>query len=77
LTIQPISAVWLGFKGFADEHVRLDSSARRLSRSRSTRPSRAALRQGVPYPHIADRQCGACKSCLDSGEVELPYSEFA
>ena len=39
----------------------------------------AALGQGVPYPHgCRSGNCGACKSRLDSGEVELsPYSEFA
>jgi len=39
----------------------------------------AALQQGVPYPHgCRSGNCGACKSRLDSGEVELsPYSEFA
>ncbi|MHA1567513.1 MAG: NADH:ubiquinone reductase (Na(+)-transporting) subunit F [Alphaproteobacteria bacterium] len=39
----------------------------------------AALRQGVPYPHgCQSGNCGACKSHLLSGDVELsPYSEFA
>jgi naphthalene 1,2-dioxygenase ferredoxin reductase component len=39
----------------------------------------AALAQGVPYPHgCRSGNCGACKSRLESGEVELaPYSEFA
>src|SRR6266849_9146761 len=39
----------------------------------------SALAQGVPYPHgCRSGNCGACKSRLESGEVELtPYSEFA
>ena len=39
----------------------------------------AALQHGVPYPHgCRSGNCGACKSLLESGEVELsPYSEFA
>jgi ferredoxin-NAD(P)+ reductase (naphthalene dioxygenase ferredoxin-specific) len=39
----------------------------------------AALAAGVPYPHgCRSGNCGACKSRLDSGEIELtPYSEFA
>ncbi len=39
----------------------------------------AALAAGVPYPHgCRSGNCGACKSRLESGEVELtPYSEFA
>ena len=39
----------------------------------------AALDQGVPYPHgCQSGNCGACKSRLYSGEVELePYSDFA
>jgi CDP-4-dehydro-6-deoxyglucose reductase/ferredoxin-NAD(P)+ reductase (naphthalene dioxygenase ferredoxin-specific) len=39
----------------------------------------AALAQGVPYPHgCRSGNCGACKSTLEAGEVELaPYSEFA
>jgi NAD(P)H-flavin reductase/ferredoxin len=39
----------------------------------------AALQQGVPYPHgCRSGNCGACKSRLESGEVELAaYSEFA
>jgi CDP-4-dehydro-6-deoxyglucose reductase/ferredoxin-NAD(P)+ reductase (naphthalene dioxygenase ferredoxin-specific) len=39
----------------------------------------AALAQGVPYPHgCRSGNCGACKSRLDEGEVELsPYSEYA
>lgn len=39
----------------------------------------AALRLGVPYPHgCQSGNCGACKSHLLSGDVELsPYSEFA
>ena len=39
----------------------------------------AALAAGVPFPHgCRSGNCGACKSRLDSGEVELtPYSEFA
>ena len=39
----------------------------------------AALAQGVPYPHrCRSGNCGACKSRLHSGEVELsPYSDFA
>ena len=39
----------------------------------------AALRQGVPYPHgCQSGNCGACKSHLLNGDVELsPYSEFA
>ncbi|HEX7007276.1 MAG TPA: 2Fe-2S iron-sulfur cluster-binding protein [Alphaproteobacteria bacterium] len=39
----------------------------------------AALAQGVPYPHgCRSGNCGACKSELASGEVEMsPYSEYA
>lgn len=39
----------------------------------------AALAAGVPYPHgCRSGNCGACKSVLESGEVELaPYSEYA
>ena len=39
----------------------------------------AAIAQGVPYPHgCRSGNCGACKSDLVSGDVELsPYSEFA
>ena len=39
----------------------------------------AALAAGVPYPHgCQSGNCGACKSRLLSGDVELsPYSEFA
>ncbi len=39
----------------------------------------AALAQGVPYPHgCRSGNCGACKSRLLKGRVEMtPYSEFA
>lgn len=39
----------------------------------------AALNAGVPYPHgCQSGNCGACKSRLVSGEIEMsPYSEFA
>ena len=39
----------------------------------------AALAAGVPYPHgCRSGNCGACKSVLESGEVELaPYSDYA
>ena len=39
----------------------------------------AAIAQGVPYPHgCRSGNCGACKSRLISGDVEMsPYSEFA
>jgi CDP-4-dehydro-6-deoxyglucose reductase/ferredoxin-NAD(P)+ reductase (naphthalene dioxygenase ferredoxin-specific) len=39
----------------------------------------AALAQGVPYPHgCRSGNCGACKSRLIAGSVEMaPYSEFA
>jgi CDP-4-dehydro-6-deoxyglucose reductase/ferredoxin-NAD(P)+ reductase (naphthalene dioxygenase ferredoxin-specific) len=39
----------------------------------------AALRAGLPYPHgCRSGNCGACKSELIAGEVEMsPYSEFA
>jgi naphthalene 1,2-dioxygenase ferredoxin reductase component len=39
----------------------------------------AALAQGAPYPHgCRSGNCGACKSRLHSGEIELAgYSEFA
>ena len=39
----------------------------------------AALTQGVPYPHgCRSGNCGACKSVLEAGEVDLaPYSEYA
>ncbi len=39
----------------------------------------AALEAGVPYPHgCRSGNCGACKSRLETGEVELsPYSEYA
>lgn len=39
----------------------------------------AALTQGVPYPHgCRSGNCGACKSKLIAGEVEmLPHSEYA
>lgn len=39
----------------------------------------AALAAGLPFPHgCRSGNCGACKSALLSGEVELsPYSEYA
>ena len=39
----------------------------------------AALKAGVAYPHgCRSGNCGACKSRLHAGEVEMsPYSEFA
>src|SRR5262249_15715456 len=39
----------------------------------------AALAQGVPYPHgCRSGNCGACKSVLETGEVDLaPYSDYA
>lgn len=39
----------------------------------------AAVAQGVPYPHgCRSGNCGACKSELVTGEVEMsPYSEYA
>ncbi len=39
----------------------------------------AALAEGVPYPHgCRSGNCGACKSRLISGEVEMsPFSDFA
>lgn len=39
----------------------------------------AALAQGAPYPHgCRSGNCGACKSRLHAGEVELsPHSEYA
>jgi CDP-4-dehydro-6-deoxyglucose reductase/ferredoxin-NAD(P)+ reductase (naphthalene dioxygenase ferredoxin-specific) len=39
----------------------------------------AALAAGVPYPHgCRSGNCGACKSRLSEGDVEMtPYSEFA
>src|ERR1700730_104241 len=39
----------------------------------------AALQHNVPYPHgCRSGNCGACKSRLESGEVELsPYSPYA
>jgi CDP-4-dehydro-6-deoxyglucose reductase/ferredoxin-NAD(P)+ reductase (naphthalene dioxygenase ferredoxin-specific) len=39
----------------------------------------AALAQGVPFPHgCRSGNCGACKSRLHRGEVELsPYSDYA
>ncbi len=39
----------------------------------------AALEQGVPYPHgCRSGNCGACKSRLYSGRVEMePHSDFA
>lgn len=39
----------------------------------------AALRQGVAYPHgCQSGNCGACKSHLLSGDVQMsPYSQFA
>ena len=39
----------------------------------------AALAQGVPYPHgCRSGNCGACKSTLETGEVDLaPYSDYA
>jgi NAD(P)H-flavin reductase/ferredoxin len=39
----------------------------------------AAIRQGVPYPHgCRSGNCGACKSQLISGDVEMsPFSDFA
>src|SRR5260370_24233050 len=39
----------------------------------------AALAAGVAYPHgCRSGNCGACKSRLESGEVELsPYSPYA
>ena len=39
----------------------------------------AALRAGVPYPcGCRSGNCGACKSTLAAGEIELsPYSDYA
>lgn len=39
----------------------------------------AALAEGVPYPHgCRSGNCGACKSRLIAGDVEMsPYSEYA
>jgi CDP-4-dehydro-6-deoxyglucose reductase/ferredoxin-NAD(P)+ reductase (naphthalene dioxygenase ferredoxin-specific) len=39
----------------------------------------AALAQGVPYPHgCRSGNCGACKSRLETGEIEMaPFSEYA
>jgi CDP-4-dehydro-6-deoxyglucose reductase/ferredoxin-NAD(P)+ reductase (naphthalene dioxygenase ferredoxin-specific) len=39
----------------------------------------SAIAQGVPYPHgCRSGNCGACKSRLIAGDVEMsPYSEFA
>jgi CDP-4-dehydro-6-deoxyglucose reductase/ferredoxin-NAD(P)+ reductase (naphthalene dioxygenase ferredoxin-specific) len=39
----------------------------------------AAIRAGLPYPHgCRSGNCGACKSRLIGGDVEMsPYSEFA
>jgi CDP-4-dehydro-6-deoxyglucose reductase/ferredoxin-NAD(P)+ reductase (naphthalene dioxygenase ferredoxin-specific) len=39
----------------------------------------AALRQGVPYPcGCRSGNCGACKSTLAAGEIEMsPYSDYA
>jgi ferredoxin-NAD(P)+ reductase (naphthalene dioxygenase ferredoxin-specific) len=39
----------------------------------------AAIAAGVPYPHgCRSGNCGACKSRLEVGEIEMsPYSEFA
>mgnify|MGYP001572121453 CR=1 FL=1 len=39
----------------------------------------AALRAGVPYPcGCRSGNCGACKSTLTAGEIEMsPYSEYA
>ena len=39
----------------------------------------AAIAQGLPYPHgCRSGNCGACKSRLHAGEVEMsPYSEYA
>lgn len=39
----------------------------------------AALAQGVPYPHgCQSGNCGACKSRLYGGEIEMaPYSDYA
>ena len=39
----------------------------------------AALAQGVPYPHgCRSGNCGACKSVLEAGEIDLaPYSDYA
>jgi naphthalene 1,2-dioxygenase ferredoxin reductase component len=39
----------------------------------------SALEQGVPYPHgCRSGNCGACKSSLERGEVEMAaYSEYA
>jgi CDP-4-dehydro-6-deoxyglucose reductase/ferredoxin-NAD(P)+ reductase (naphthalene dioxygenase ferredoxin-specific) len=39
----------------------------------------AALAAGIPYPHgCRSGNCGACKSRLETGDVEMsPYSEFA
>ncbi len=38
-----------------------------------------ALARGIDYPHgCRSGNCGACKSVLHTGEVEMsPYSEFA
>jgi len=39
----------------------------------------AALAAGLPFPHgCRSGNCGACKSALLSGEIEMsPYSEYA
>ena len=39
----------------------------------------SALTQGIDYPHgCRSGNCGACKSVLHEGEVQMsPYSEFA
>ena len=39
----------------------------------------SAIAQGIPYPHgCRSGNCGACKSRLVAGDVEMsPYSEFA
>lgn len=62
--------------GFA---VRLRQHARPLSVAPGETILEAALAQGVAYPHgCRSGTCGACKSRLHDGEVELaPFSEYA
>jgi ferredoxin-NAD(P)+ reductase (naphthalene dioxygenase ferredoxin-specific) len=59
--------------------VELRDAGRTLSVPEDQTVLSAALTAGIPYPHSCQAgRCGACKSRLLRGEVELlPYSRFA
>ena len=59
--------------------VRVVDAGRTLSVPEGETVLSAALAAGIPYPHSCQAgRCGACKSRLLQGEVELlPHSRFA